>query len=72
MRGIIFTILTLIVGGVLSLGLEWLAKFLPGEMAGALLKVYHVGIHPMALNINICGALGLVCGYIIISKFVKK
>lgn len=72
MRGIIFTALTLILGGVLALGLEWLAKLLPAQMAGALLHVYGVGIHPLSLYINICGALGLVLGYIIVSKFVRK
>jgi len=72
MRGIIFTVLTLIVGGLIALGFEWLAAFLPGQMSGALLKVYSIGIHPLSAHINICGALGLILGYIIISKFVKK
>lgn len=72
MRGIIFAVLTLIVGGLIALGLEWLAALLPSQMAGALLKVYSVGIHPLSVHINICGALGLILGYIIISKFVKK
>ncbi len=72
MRGIIFAVLTLIVGGLIALGLEWLAGLLPGQMANALLKVYSVGIHPLSVHINICGALGVILGYIIISKFVKK
>ena len=72
MRGIIFAVLTLIVGGLIALGLEWLAAFLPGQMAAALLKVYSVGIHPLSVHINICGILGVIFGYIIISKFVKK
>ena len=72
MRGIVFTVLTLILGGVIALGLEWLAAFLPAQMAGALSRVYGVGIHPLALYINICGAVGLVLGYVIISKFVRK
>lgn len=72
MKGIVFTALTLILAGVLALGLEWLAAFLPVQMAGALTRVYGVGIHPLALQINICGAVGLVLGYIIISKFVRK
>ena len=72
MRGIIFAVLTLIVGGLIALGLEWLAAFLPGQMSAALLKVYSVGIHPLSVHINICGILGVIFGYIIISKFVKK
>ena len=72
MRGIVFTVLTLILAGVLALGLEWLAAFLPAQMAGALTRVYGIGIHPLALHVNICGAVGLVLGYIIMSKFVRK
>lgn len=72
MRGIIFAVLTLIVGGLIALGLEWLAALLPTQMSGALLKVFAVGIHPLSVHINICGAVGLILGYLIISKFVKK
>ncbi|WP_178338389.1 hypothetical protein [Candidatus Avelusimicrobium facis] len=72
MRGLIFTVLTLVLGGVIALGLEWLAALLPADMAQALNHIYHIGIHPLALNITICGALGLVSGYLIISKFVRK
>lgn len=72
MRGLIFTVLTLVVGGVLGLGLEKLASFLPLEMAGALTRLYTVGIHPLAVRVTICGVLGLAAGYVIISKFVKK
>ena len=72
MRGIIFAVLTLILGGVIGLGLEKLASFLPAQMAGALTHVYGVGIHPLALHATICGVLGLVLGYLIIEKFVRK
>jgi len=72
MRGLIFCLLTLVVGGVLGLGLEKLASLLPGEMAGALTRVYGVGIHPLALHVTVCGVIGLVLGYLIISKFVRK
>ncbi len=72
MRGIIFAALTLILGGVIALGLEWLAALLPAQMAGALNHVYHAGIHPLSVHISICGAAGLVLGYLIISKFVRK
>lgn len=72
MRGIVFTVLTLILGGVIALGLEWMAAFLPAQMAGALTRVYGVGIHPLSLHVSICGAAGLVFGYMIVSKFVRK
>ncbi len=72
MRGFVFAALTLVLGGVLGLGLEKLASFLPMEMANALTRTYMLGIHPLALRVTVCGAMGLVLGYLIIAKFVKK
>ena len=72
MRGLIFAMLTLVLGGVIGLGLEKLASFLPNQMAYALVRVYHVGIHPIALDVTICGVIGLVLGFLIIEKFVRK
>ncbi len=72
MRGIIFALLTFVVGGLIGLGLEKLAGMLGGEIGGALTRVYGIGIHPISLHITICGAIGLVLGYLIIAKFVKK
>lgn len=72
MRGIIFALLTLVVGALIGLGLEKLASFLPHQLDAALTRVYGLGIHPLSLHISICGAVGLVLGYIIISKFVRK
>lgn len=72
MRGIIFAVLTLVVGALIGLGLEKLAAFLPQQMDAALTRVYGLGIHPLSLHVSICGIIGLVLGYIIISKFVKK
>lgn len=64
--------LTLVVGALIGLGLEKLASFLPQQLDAALTRVYGLGIHPLSLHISICGAVGLVLGYIIISKFVRK
>lgn len=72
MRGLIFALLTLILGGVIGIGLEKLASFLPDQMEYALVRVYHFGIHPIGFNVTICGILGLIFGYLIIVKFVKK
>lgn len=72
MRGIIFAVLTLVLGGVLGLGLEKLASFLPMEMANALTRTYMLGIHPLALRVTVCGVIGLILGYLIVAKFVKK
>ena len=72
MRGIIFAVLTLVVGALIGLGLDKLASFLPQQMDAALTRVYGLGVHPLSLHVTICGIIGLVLGYIIISKFVKK
>lgn len=72
MKGIIFVVLTLVLGGVIALGLEWLGGFLPNEMARAVIQPYGIGIHPLSLDLNLCGLLGLICGYLVIAKFVKK
>ncbi len=72
MRGLIFALLTLILGGVLGIGLEKLAGFLPSQLAAALTRVYSVGIHPISVNITLCGIVGLIISYLIIEKFVRK
>ena len=72
MKGIIFAVLTFVVGGLIGLGLEKVASLLPSQMAGALTHAYSVGIHPLAISVSLCGVIGLVLGYLIIAKFVKK
>jgi hypothetical protein len=72
MRGIIFGVLTFIVGGLIGLGLEKLANMLGGQVGDALTRVYGVGIHPISMNVTVCGVIGLILGYIIIAKFVRK
>ena len=72
MKGLIFCLLTLVLGGVLGLGLEKLVSFLPAELANAMTRVYGIGIHPLALHISICGLLGLIAGYLIVSRFVRS
>ena len=72
MRGIVFVVLTLVLGGVIALGLEWLAGLLPNQIAHAFIQLYGVGIHPLSVDANLCGLLGVIFGYLIIVKFVKK
>ena len=72
MRGLVFALLTFIVGDVIALGMEYACNFLPDKIGWALTHTYGVGIHPISANISICGVLGLIIGYIIIAKFVKK
>ena len=72
MRGIVFALLTLIVGGLIGLGLEKLAAMIGGQMGSALMRVYGVGIHPLSVSVSICGIIGVILGYLIIEKFVRK
>ena len=72
MRGIVFALLTFIVGGLIGLGLEKLAAMIGGQVGSALTCVYTVGIHPISLSMSICGIIGLILGYLIIEKFVRK
>ena len=72
MRGIVFAVLTLVVGALIGLGLEKLAALIGGQVGGALNRVYSVGIHPVSFSVTICGVIGLILGYLIIEKFVRK
>lgn len=72
MRGLVFALLTVILGGVIALGLDYCCNFLPDKIGWALTRPYGIGIHPMSASISICGVLGLVFSYLIITKFVKK
>ncbi len=72
MRGIVFALLTFVVGGLIGLGLEKLAAMLGGQVGAALNRVYSLGIHPVSVSVTICGVVGLILGYLIIAKFVKK
>lgn len=72
MKGLIFTLITLVLGGVIGIGLEKLVSFLPEQMVVALTRVYTIGIHPFGVHLTVCGLIGLIFGYLIICKFVKK
>ena len=72
MRGLVFALLTVILGGVIALGLEYCCNFLPDKIGWVFTRTYGVGIHPMSVSISLCGVLGLIAGYVIIAKFVKK
>ena len=72
MRGIVFALLTFILGGLIGLGLEKLANLIGGQVGAALTRVYSVGIHPLSVSVTICGIVGLILGYLIIEKFVRK
>lgn len=72
MRGLVFALLTIILGGVIALGLEYCCNFLPDKIGWVFTRTYAVGIHPISVSISLCGVLGLIVGYVVIAKFVKK
>ena len=72
MRRIIFIVLVLLAGGLLGWLFEKGASLLPNSLADVLTHAYAVGIHPLAIHINICGLLGLIIGFIVINKFIRK
>ena len=50
MRGLIFALLTFILGGVIALGLEYGCNFLPDKIGWALTHTYTVGSTQLALR----------------------
>ena len=72
MRGIVFAVIALIVACLIAYGLEWVAGLLPGSLHTTLVRTYGIGIHPLSLHVNICGIIGLILGYLLVVKFVRK
>ncbi len=72
-RSIIFVVIFFILAGLIGYGFEKLfVALLPSATVGSLVKVYDVGVHALSLNFNICGILGLICSYLIVSYLMKK
>lgn len=73
MKGIVFALLTLILGAVIGIGIEKLASLLPLQLAQVFTREFsHIGVHPFSINLTIAGIIGLVAGYLIVDKFVRK
>ncbi|MGB2579099.1 hypothetical protein AAIR98_001018 [Elusimicrobium simillimum] len=74
MRGVIFFVLVVVLGGVLGIVIEKVAEaILTGQGLLFFVRVYGgIGVHPLSLNITVSGLIGLIAAYFIVTKFVKK
>lgn len=73
MKGLVFALLTLVLGAVIGIGIEKLALLLPASVAQVFVREFsHIGVHPFSINLTIAGILGLVLAYLIVDKFVRK
>ena len=72
-RSFIFGIIFFILSALIGYGLEKLmVRLLPSDLAGTLVRVFDVGVHALSFNVNICGIIGLVISYFIVSYLLKK
>ena len=72
-RSIIFVVIFFILAGLIGYGFEKLfVAVLPSETVGSLVRVFDVGVHALSLNFNVCGILGLILSYLIVSYLMKK
>ena len=72
MKRILFLVLLLLMTGLLGWIFDQGAATLPNSVANPLTHVYSAGIHPFAIHINLCGVLGLVLGFAILDKLMRK
>ena len=72
-RSVIFVVIFFILAGLIGWGFEKLfVAVLPSDLAGSLVRVWDIGVHALSFNINICGILGLIISYLIVSYLIKK
>jgi hypothetical protein len=72
-RSGIFVIIFFIVAGLIGYGFEKLfVAVLPSDFAGFLVRVWDVGVHSLSFNFNLCGVLGIVFSFFIVSYLIKK
>ena len=72
MRRILFFILVLLAGFFFGWLLEQGVSFLPGSLANVFMRSYGVGIHPLSILFTLCGLLGLIAGFLLVDKFIRK
>lgn len=73
MRGIVFAVLTIVLGALLGLGIEQAAGLLPAQIAQVFTRVFsHIGVHAFSINVSISGVIGLTVVYLVLVKFVKR
>lgn len=72
-RSTIFVVIFFILAGLIGYGFERLfVTFLPSTAVGSLVRVWDIGVHALSFNFNICGILGLIISYLIVSYLMKK
>lgn len=73
LRSIIFVVIFFILAGLIGYGAQKLCvALLPADFAHTLMHVYNIGVTCLSFNVNICGILGLVASFAIVSYVVKK
>ncbi len=72
-RSIIFVVIFFILAGLIGYGFERLfVAVLPSSTVGSLVRVWDIGVHALSFNFNVCGVLGLIISYLIVSYLMKK
>lgn len=65
-------VLILILGALLGLGIEALAKAVfSGEALSLFTKSYALGVNALALKASLSGIIGLVASFFIVKAFIK-
>ncbi|MDR0953302.1 MAG: hypothetical protein LBM71_03835 [Elusimicrobiota bacterium] len=73
LRSVIFVVIFFILAALIGYGFEKLmVSFLPSDLAGSLVRVFDIGVHALSFNINLCGILGLIISYFLVSYLIKK
>jgi hypothetical protein len=73
LRGVIFVAIFFVLAGLIGYGAERLCvATLPSDIVGKLVLVRDIGIHCLSLNYNICGIIGLIASYAVVTYVVKK
>lgn len=74
MRATIFFVLVVLLGAGLGYALEAVLKIIASGNLLAFFTHAHgpIGVHALSFNISVCGIIGLIISYFVVSKFVKK
>lgn len=73
LRSVLFVAIFFVIAGLIGYGAEKMAvSVFPSDFVGTLVRVYDVGVHPLSLTVNICGIIGLIASYAIVTYLVKK
>ncbi len=72
-KSVIFVVIFFILAAIAGYGFEKLfVAVLPSDAVGPLVTVYDIGLHALSFNFNVCGVLGLLASYFVVSYLMKK